>query len=218
MHTACFNGNLTAAFILGPGDESDVNFTCEADSWPAAFPHCHRVRSTPALVSGVPQGWHRHDQSQFALMTQQRYIFLTFFLRNLFQLCYRSGKQAGCCHSLYWPEAETQTHVRLLLILVVLCISVSHVLSSLRKLYVALSVGLCLLVSILVLFFLFPRSVLLSPVAVKSSSVYFTHDGVQINITVRRAGRAVMNGAVRLWKEGRDDRSLLSFVERVEHH
>lgn len=70
--------------------------------------------------------------------------------------------------------------------LVVLCISVSHVSSSLRKLYVALSVGLCLLVSVLVLFFLFPRSVILSPVAVSSSSVYFTHDGVQINITVRR--------------------------------
>uniref|UniRef100_A0AAX7TKP0 Transmembrane protein 106A n=1 Tax=Astatotilapia calliptera TaxID=8154 RepID=A0AAX7TKP0_ASTCA len=51
------------------------------------------------------------------------------------------------------------------------------------KLYVASSVGLCLLVSVLVLFFLFPRSVILSPVAVSSSSVYFTHDGVQINIT-----------------------------------
>uniref|UniRef100_A0A3B4EZN6 Transmembrane protein 106B-like n=1 Tax=Pundamilia nyererei TaxID=303518 RepID=A0A3B4EZN6_9CICH len=51
------------------------------------------------------------------------------------------------------------------------------------KLYVASSVGLCLLVSVLVLFFLFPRSVVLSPVAVSSSSVYFTHDGVQINIT-----------------------------------
>ncbi|XP_044038672.1 transmembrane protein 106A-like isoform X2 [Siniperca chuatsi] len=51
------------------------------------------------------------------------------------------------------------------------------------KLYVAVSVGVCLLVSSLVLFFLFPRSVLLSPVAVKSSFVYFTEDDVQINIT-----------------------------------
>lgn len=51
------------------------------------------------------------------------------------------------------------------------------------KLYVAVSVGICLLVSSLVLFFLFPRSVLLSPVAVKSSFVYFTEQDVQINIT-----------------------------------
>ncbi|KAA8585754.1 transmembrane protein 106A [Etheostoma spectabile] len=51
------------------------------------------------------------------------------------------------------------------------------------KLYVAVSVGVCLLVSSLVLFFLFPRSVLLSPVAVQSSFVYFTDDYVQINIT-----------------------------------
>lgn len=51
------------------------------------------------------------------------------------------------------------------------------------KLYVAVSVGVCLLLSSLVLFFLFPRSVLLSPVAVKSSLVYFIHDDVQINIT-----------------------------------
>ncbi|XP_070779156.1 transmembrane protein 106A-like [Enoplosus armatus] len=51
------------------------------------------------------------------------------------------------------------------------------------KLYVAVSVGVCLLVSSLVLFFLFPRSVLLSPVAVQSSFVYFTEDDVQINIT-----------------------------------
>lgn len=57
---------------------------------------------------------------------------------------------------------------------------------SIRKLYVAVSVGVCLLVSALVLFFLFPRSVLLSPVAVKSSFVYFTEDDVQINITVGR--------------------------------
>ncbi|GAA6232387.1 transmembrane protein 106B-like [Lates japonicus] len=51
------------------------------------------------------------------------------------------------------------------------------------KLYVAVSVGVCLLASTLVLFFLFPRSVLLSPVAVESSFVYFTENEVQINIT-----------------------------------
>ncbi|XP_047427667.1 transmembrane protein 106B-like [Mugil cephalus] len=50
------------------------------------------------------------------------------------------------------------------------------------KLYVALSVGLCLLTSALVLFFLFPRSVLLSPVAVQSSFVYFHNTSVEINI------------------------------------
>ncbi len=55
---------------------------------------------------------------------------------------------------------------------------------SVRKLYVAVSVGGCLLVCSLLFFFLFPRSVLLSPVAVKSSFVYVTKDSVQINITV----------------------------------
>ncbi|XP_071750826.2 transmembrane protein 106B-like [Centroberyx gerrardi] len=51
------------------------------------------------------------------------------------------------------------------------------------KLYVAVSVAVCLLVSSLVLFFLFPRSVILSPVAVKSVFVYFTEDAVKMDIT-----------------------------------
>uniref|UniRef100_A0A668ARL8 Transmembrane protein 106A n=1 Tax=Myripristis murdjan TaxID=586833 RepID=A0A668ARL8_9TELE len=51
------------------------------------------------------------------------------------------------------------------------------------KLYVAVSVAVCLLVSSLVLFFLFPRSVILSPVAVQSVFVYFTEDTVQMNVT-----------------------------------
>ncbi|XP_036409510.1 transmembrane protein 106B-like [Megalops cyprinoides] len=51
------------------------------------------------------------------------------------------------------------------------------------KLYVSVSVTLCLLASSLVLFFLFPRSVLLSPVAVKSVYVYFTPDTVDMTIT-----------------------------------
>ncbi|XP_010898083.1 transmembrane protein 106B [Esox lucius] len=51
------------------------------------------------------------------------------------------------------------------------------------KLYVTLSVTVCLLVSSLVLFFLFPRSVILSPVAVSSVYVYFTPNTVQMNVT-----------------------------------
>lgn len=51
------------------------------------------------------------------------------------------------------------------------------------KLYVLASVIVCLLVCSLVLFFLFPRSVTLSPVAIKSSFVYFTTDTVQMNVT-----------------------------------
>ncbi|XP_029945638.1 transmembrane protein 106B-like [Salarias fasciatus] len=51
------------------------------------------------------------------------------------------------------------------------------------KLYVALSVAVCVLVSALVLFFLFPRSVLLSPVSVQSSYVFFMSSSVEMNIT-----------------------------------
>lgn len=51
------------------------------------------------------------------------------------------------------------------------------------KLYVTISVVVCILISALVLFFLFPRSVLLSHVSVQSSYVFFTKDYVQINIT-----------------------------------
>lgn len=51
------------------------------------------------------------------------------------------------------------------------------------KLYVALSVAVCVLISALVLFFLFPRSVLLSPVSVQSSYVFFRNTSVEINIT-----------------------------------
>ncbi|KAM3863783.1 transmembrane protein 106A-like [Diretmus argenteus] len=51
------------------------------------------------------------------------------------------------------------------------------------KLYMAVAVAVCLLVSSLVVFFLFPRSVILSPVAVKSVFVYSTEDDVKINVT-----------------------------------
>lgn len=53
-----------------------------------------------------------------------------------------------------------------------------------RKLYVFISVGLCLLICSLILFFLFPRSMDMSAVELKSSMVYFTPDKVKIVITV----------------------------------
>ena len=59
-------------------------------------------------------------------------------------------------------------------------------LTSYRKLYVAVSVSVCVLVSALVLFFLYPRCVTLSPVAVKSVFVTFPSNTVLMNITVSR--------------------------------
>uniref|UniRef100_A0A8C2H9S5 Transmembrane protein 106B-like n=1 Tax=Cyprinus carpio TaxID=7962 RepID=A0A8C2H9S5_CYPCA len=51
------------------------------------------------------------------------------------------------------------------------------------SLYVFISVGLCLLICSLILFFLFPRSMDMSAVELKSSMVYFTPDKVKIVIT-----------------------------------
>ncbi|KAJ8284488.1 hypothetical protein COCON_G00033380 [Conger conger] len=51
------------------------------------------------------------------------------------------------------------------------------------KLYVCMSVVLCLFICTLILFFLFPRSVSLSPVELKSSYVFFTPNTVQMNLT-----------------------------------
>ncbi|KAL0984182.1 hypothetical protein UPYG_G00138220 [Umbra pygmaea] len=51
------------------------------------------------------------------------------------------------------------------------------------KCYVCISVGLCVMVCFLILFFLFPRSVSLSPVAVKSAMVFFTPNTVEMQIT-----------------------------------
>ncbi|XP_062303759.1 transmembrane protein 106B-like [Osmerus eperlanus] len=51
------------------------------------------------------------------------------------------------------------------------------------KLYVAVSVSVCVLVSALVLFFLYPRCVTLSPVAVKSVYVTFPSNTVLMNVT-----------------------------------
>nr|XP_057934240.1 transmembrane protein 106A isoform X2 [Doryrhamphus excisus] len=51
------------------------------------------------------------------------------------------------------------------------------------KLYVCVSMVLCLLLCCLILFFLFPRSVTLTPVSVLSVMVYFTPDAVQMEVT-----------------------------------
>lgn len=51
------------------------------------------------------------------------------------------------------------------------------------KLYVFISMAVCLFVCCLILFFLFPRSVTLSPVSVQSVMVYFRPDTVDLNIT-----------------------------------
>ncbi|KAI4873505.1 hypothetical protein NFI96_032593, partial [Prochilodus magdalenae] len=50
------------------------------------------------------------------------------------------------------------------------------------KLYVSISVVLCLLICSLILFFLFPRTVEVSPVTFQSSMVYFTQDKVEMTI------------------------------------
>ncbi|KAJ0060078.1 hypothetical protein NL108_002884, partial [Boleophthalmus pectinirostris] len=51
------------------------------------------------------------------------------------------------------------------------------------KLYVCISTTLCLLISCLVLFFLFPRSVTLTPVSLLSATVFFTNKTVEMEIT-----------------------------------
>ncbi|KAI5623247.1 transmembrane protein 106A, partial [Silurus asotus] len=51
------------------------------------------------------------------------------------------------------------------------------------KLYVCISVALCLLICFLILFFLFPRSLVLTPVTLQSAFVYFTPKTVQMTIT-----------------------------------
>ncbi|XP_031699644.1 transmembrane protein 106A [Anarrhichthys ocellatus] len=50
-------------------------------------------------------------------------------------------------------------------------------------LYVCFSMVLCLLLCCLILFFLFPRSVTLTPVSVLSVMVYFTPDSVDMRVT-----------------------------------
>ncbi|KAK7919364.1 hypothetical protein WMY93_010648 [Mugilogobius chulae] len=54
---------------------------------------------------------------------------------------------------------------------------------SLQKLYVFISVAISLFISCLVLFFLFPRSVTVTPVSLLSSTVHFTDKTVEMEIT-----------------------------------
>ncbi|XP_070783469.1 transmembrane protein 106A [Enoplosus armatus] len=51
------------------------------------------------------------------------------------------------------------------------------------KLYVCVSMAVCLLLCCLILFFVFPRSVTLTPVSVLSVMVYFTPDTVEMEVT-----------------------------------
>ncbi|KAM8888672.1 transmembrane protein 106A [Synchiropus picturatus] len=53
------------------------------------------------------------------------------------------------------------------------------------KLYVFISMAVCLFLSCLILFFLFPRSVTLTPVSVESVMVYFTDSEMQIDVRNR---------------------------------
>lgn len=55
-----------------------------------------------------------------------------------------------------------------------------------------ISMVLCLFVCCLVLFFLFPRSVTLTPVSVLSVTVYFSNDSVDLQVTVSNTS-AVFN-------------------------
>lgn len=64
--------------------------------------------------------------------------------------------------------------------------AVSGVVCDFRKLYVLISMALCLLVCCLVLFFLFPRSVTVTPVSVLSVIVYFSQDSVDLHVTVSK--------------------------------
>ncbi|XP_028424487.1 transmembrane protein 106A [Perca flavescens] len=51
------------------------------------------------------------------------------------------------------------------------------------KLYVCISMVVCLFLCCLILFFLFPRSVILTPVSVLSVMVYFTPDTIEMEVT-----------------------------------
>jgi len=55
------------------------------------------------------------------------------------------------------------------------------------KLYVCISMALCLVLCCLIVFFLFPRSVLLIPFSVQSVMVFFTADSVRLEVTVSTA-------------------------------
>lgn len=78
-----------------------------------------------------------------------------------------------------------------------------------RKLYVFISMAVCLFVCCLILFFLFPRSVTLSPVSVQSVMVYFRPDTVDLNITVSRTD-AVLMKELRLMRSEHPDGNILN--------
>lgn len=61
-----------------------------------------------------------------------------------------------------------------------------------------ISMALCLLVCCLVLFFLFPRSVTLTPVSVLSVMVYFGNNSVDLQVTVSEACARLLNIYLRL--------------------
>lgn len=66
-----------------------------------------------------------------------------------------------------------------------MCIYINvPVLVSYRKLYVTVSMILCLLLCSLILYFLFPRSVSIAPMSVMSVMVYFPPDTVLMKVTV----------------------------------
>lgn len=56
-----------------------------------------------------------------------------------------------------------------------------------RKLYVLISMSVCILICCLVLYFLFPRSVTLTPVSLLSVMVYFYPDEVKLEVNVRNS-------------------------------
>lgn len=59
-----------------------------------------------------------------------------------------------------------------------------------RKLHVCVSMAACLFVCCLILYFLFPRSVTLTPVSVLSVMVYFSPDQVKLDVKVSNSKTA----------------------------
>lgn len=107
----------------------------------------------------------------------------------------RPRKPACCFDTIQRPEAEAKTNVSLFQYLFHIrigCIYMYYFMTDCiflhchRTLYVSLSVVLCLLLSGLAVFFLFPRTIDVSYVGVKSAYVTYNRDQriIYINITV----------------------------------
>lgn len=60
--------------------------------------------------------------------------------------------------------------------------------------------AVCLFLCCLILFFLFPRSVILTPVSVLSVMVYFNPDMVEIEVTVRNWQAQLVNLLASFWE------------------